>query len=310
VNEGGVIQNGIPGKYVARIPFDEEYEYFIDGNIYQQNIGGMFDSDGNFLGSLYNYQFNPFNKRLAPIGTKWLYVTCPNPWYRIPRREKYTKIHNYIKKPFDFNGKSAVFFGDSITAGYISRPDGPQYHDPSKSWAKLLCDKLGMTCTNKAIGGSSLHYAGTNDSGVIIIAGEQGVRYDVSEDFIFIAHGSNDWTSNTPIGNVDDMPQSATDATTFYGALNFVANYIKTNYPNKEVFFVLPIWRVRYDDFSNKLGQYRQAICDVALRNNFSVINGEEFGFDCAQYELINDLTHPTILGYQVYAQQVYDLIR
>lgn len=298
------------GYYVAKIPYDANYDYFSE---VLTVAGGIYDINDNYLGRVSDYvqpwQHGSPGKNQFPISASYMLVTCPRKYWRVPKKNFYSRIHTYVQKPFEFNGKSAVFFGDSITAGFVSVPGSSQYQDFNKSWAKLLSNKVGMSATNQAIGGSALTYRAneTYSSGVKLIAGPSGTRYDITEDFIFIAHGSNDWTGDIPIGKVTDVPETYEDATTFYGALNLVASTIKSLYPTKTVIFVTPIWRAEYGDFKYSLDDYRKAICDVAYRNNFNVVNGKDFGFECGSDLMIADKTHPTEMGYKMYAAQMYD---
>lgn len=127
-------------------------------------------------------------------------------------------------------GKTLIFNGDSIPAGYF---------DPSYvvSYVQLAANALGMNLKNYSEGGSTIGQGtgGLTDKKPIVD------RYTLMEDgdIIGIAGGSNDWyyNYNTP------GTMASRDKTTIYGSLHLLCLGLLEKYPGKKVFFATPIKR-------------------------------------------------------------------
>lgn len=211
----------------------------------------------------------------------------------------YQKNKNYmtnVNKPYSFSGKTASFFGDSITAGTYSWFDtGTHTGYTVNNWVSLFSTKVGLTPTNYGIGGNA--FARNAGTGSIL---DKILATTVTSDYIFICGGTNDCGNGVTIGSL-----ISSNANELYGALNELATHLKTNYPTKEIIFILPINRV--DTYSTTLDDYRQAIYNVCILNGFSVVDGSKFGFpsedDDLRVSLIADSLHPTELGHKLYAR-------
>lgn len=124
-------------------------------------------------------------------------------------------------------GRSAVFVGDSITAG----------SGTTKKYFEYLTQMLELgSVTGMGIGGSCI----SNGSDY----GNQNTplinRYkDIpSADLIQIFMGTNDYGHTTPIGAPED-----TQAETFYGALNTIVPYLLETHKGSKIVFVTPLHR-------------------------------------------------------------------
>lgn len=235
----------------------------------------------------------------------------------IPPKDWYN-YKTVLPVPFELKGKKIVFFGDSITYGVASCEPSDQYPygliNPCENpYAKLLCEKLGLDYTrannNKAISGS--RFAG-EVNGIQSIT-DTILAFSESADIIYIAGGTNDYATKAAIGGVADTTQA-----TLYGALNSICAYLKSNYPNAIVIFALPINWSKQLNYGVSVDAYREAIYEVAISNNYYVIDSSEIGFPKAmtdagiptfKADTIYDGIHPTELGHVVMANSLARII-
>lgn len=193
--------------------------------------------------------------------------------------------HDVLNKPYDFNNKSAYFFGDSIVVGYTQSGN-----ITSNNWAKLLCDDLNMTMVNKAVGGASFYpVSGYSD----VLTQLQNTNLS-GADFVFIGAGINDWQLKVNPENTRD-------------AVEDVCEYLTASF-NGEVIFVLPINEGgKAVDAIATLDEYRTAIGEVVTRFEYGLINGKYFNFPTRNdapsliAAMYGDKLHPSELGYRHY---------
>lgn len=164
--------------------------------------------------------------------------------------------------------KSAVFVGDSITAG-SGTTAGNRY------W-ELLEDYLQLgNVTDMGIGGSCISV--TSDYGTQY--NPLSTRYNSipEADLIQIFMGTNDYGHDTPLGTIAD-----TTDISFYGALNVIIPALQTKYPESRIVFVTPLHRygangLTYDYTENGAGNtlkdYVDAIKEVCERYSVPVID-------------------------------------
>lgn len=223
------------------------------------------------------------------------------------------KYTNCLAKPFDFNGKKALFFGDSITYGVESFEPNNDYlyglkNAGDKKYSSLLCARLGMTEVNKAISGSS--FCKLNNSAVNSITETiQGTTS--AADYIFVAGGVNDFQTGEPVGALGDTTNA-----TFYGCLDLSCKHLKNTYPNAVVIFITPInWCQSTDkDAIAPLNTYRNAIFEVATKYGFNVLDGSLVGFPTDSKSpfrpiMMYDGCHPTELGHSLYAKTLAGIL-
>lgn len=240
------------------------------------------------------------------------YATVPNPYYdritlyysnpvdyakpeviKIARDTAVMLPHHSVFKPFDFNGKTAAFFGDSITVGVING-DGTQV--TTNNYPNVFSAKVGLTPTNKAVSGSRI-YVPDGVQAAKILSQLQSVTLS-DYDFIFIAGGINDFVSYT----VDQMLIGLTE----------LISYVKSNFTG-DVIWITPINTARNvtDNYNNKkdLNDYISAMTKLIKESDsnyqFSVVQGWEFGFPTLDSDsafknaMFGDgELHPSELGY------------
>lgn len=240
------------------------------------------------------------------------YATVPNPYYStvnlyfsnavdyakpqvvdIAKDSSIELPRHSVFKPFDFSGKTAVFFGDSITVGVING-DGTQV--TTHNYPNGFSAKVGLTPTNKAVSGSRI-YVPSGVSAAKILSQLQSVTLS-DYDFIFIAGGINDFVAYT----VDQMLIGLTE----------LISYVKANFTG-DVIWITPINTAKNvaDVYNNKkdLNDYISAMTKLIKESDsnyqFSVVQGWEFGFptldsDSAYKNAMfgDGELHPSELGY------------
>lgn len=202
--------------------------------------------------------------------------------------------HHCVNKPYAFSGKTALFFGDSITYGWTGS-ERAGYGYPG-----IFSEKVGLRFANYGKNGSLL--GGASGSLGQIPAAIKSKQ--LTSDFIFIAGGVNDW-------------QMGIDVTIFRNGVANLCDYLEANYSG-EVIFITPIdhagWKPKTTPVA-ELQVYRDIITEIALNHGYSVVQGNLFGFpteDSSAEEIaamFGDKLHPTELGYQRYADYLVKVL-
>ena len=196
---------------------------------------------------------------------------------------------NIVSKPYLFNGKNALFFGDSITKGYINVNEITE-----NSYPKLFSDSVGMSFINYGVGGSTL----SRVDGYSCIYDKIVNATFSNVDFVFVAGGVNDWQLGV---SLSDFRTSVTN----------ICNYLKSNF-NGEVIFITPIENAGWNPLTTPIAdidEYRNVISEVVLTNGYSLINGKTLNFPNKDSNtllistLFGDKLHPTEKGYIQYSK-------
>jgi lysophospholipase L1-like esterase len=244
----------------------------------------------------------------AKFNIGWLEITeknLPNNFYEKVAEEVVNTIpteeggnsrlitHNPYGR-IDFNNKTIVSYGDSITYGaYATTP-----------YIKALATRFSATLTNRAVSSTTVSGTATNSTNVLIANND-----DSGKDFIVIAGGTNDWTLGNALGSYGDATNE-----TFYGALDVICNHLKTNAPNAKVIFITPINRFLHGVRPvATLNAYRQAITETALKYGFAVVDGRQLGMpntsDTWAKEMLPDGLHPSDLGHSVMCNSLIGIL-
>ena len=276
-------------------------------------FGVLKDANGNKLQTFpINNTTDPQEYEIEPVDGNVLYIswltcsTVPNPYYSSFDAKSYEtideaygkgnniKYHHCVKKPFDFSGKTAYFFGDSITYGYIAQSGSTPAHQATNNYPVVFSTSVGATGTNYGESGTTLS----------VVTGHSSIYTKIQNtsltgaDYVFVSGGINDW-------------QSGVDETTLEGAVKDICDYLTANFTG-EVIFVTPIneaGRVPNVTPQQTLQNVRNVITRIALKYGYSVVQGWEFPFPLAQDDsdyislMFQDKLHPTELGYAMYAQ-------
>lgn len=193
-------------------------------------------------------------------------------------------------------GRIAIY-GDSLSTG--SHGEG--------GYVQRLKEGLRLEgIQNFSIGSSGLA-AGTPDS-MVELLGKPG-RLPENPDLILIWHGSNDWYHGTPVGTIGSC-----DPSTFFGAIGFVMDVLRSHAPDAMVIWVTPLYRRERPDqgevegdaygLDNRRGHtlldYHEALERASARHGFPLvdmrrqcgIHGQNAG------TFLEDGVHPNRAGY------------
>lgn len=193
-----------------------------------------------------------------------------------------------VRKPFNFNGKKAIFCGDSITQGFTTGTTMTK-----DNYVKLFSEQVGLKYTNKALAGSTIYYH--ENYGYIY---DQLTGIGEKPDYIFIAGGVNDWALGSTIAQVEE-------------AIKTYCDYIHSNLANVPVIWITPIneggWKTNVTPVAT-LQEYRNAITRAVIENDsqhcFSILQGNEFNFPTSESDskyisyAFGDKLHPSVNGY------------
>lgn len=213
------------------------------------------------------------------------------------------KYGDSLNKPFNFNGKHIVAFGDSITSGVTS----PNLQSGTP-YIKHFADHVGATLKNYAVSGTCI-----SDTVNTYSIYNKILSCSDAADFIFISGGTNDFNTNKELGTYSD-----TDTTTFYGCLKAICEHISENFADSEVIFITPIPYTsasRYHNATNDSGytlnDYRNAIYEIATLYDFNVVDGSNLGMPDEKGNWSNDMCddsdgcHPSAKGHKLYARNL-----
>ena len=172
-----------------------------------------------------------------------------------------------------WSGKSAVFVGDSITAGSGTSRIYYQYLRESLEFGSVTPMGVAGSCISAAS-----DYGHSNQP---LIDRYQNIP---SGDLIVIFMGTNDYGHETPLGSVTDTQDG-----TFYGALNTIVPDLVASHADSKIVFVTPLRRYGFgtskilgtaltdDSIPNGVGStladYVQAIKTVCANYDVPVID-------------------------------------
>ena len=205
------------------------------------------------------------------------------------------KYNDCVSRPFDFQNKKALFFGDSITRGFTSGTTTTE-----NGYPKLFSEKVGMTYTNYGVGGSCLAREYNQVPSIISKIKSIDINELTSADYIFISGGINDWQTGTTKEQLDS-------------ALSELHDYILANNLSNKIIMITPINEGGWPNATPVLTiqEIRNIITRFCMANNYSVVQGWKFPFpsrgdDISYINLMyGDKLHPTETGYKVYAKSL-----
>lgn len=211
-----------------------------------------------------------------------------------------------LYKPFDFEGKSIAWFGDSIAYGICSPNIGT-----TDGFIRRFANSFNMTNqVNSAVSGTCIADPDSSTSILNKVLNNIAVR-----NYYFVEGGVNDFVTNKELGTF-----ASTSTSTFYGALKAICEKFATDFSSGTVIFItpLPLTKAYYDahpEFKrgNTLGytldDYRKAMYEVATYYGYNVVDGASLGFPIGKGGWANamcddtDGCHPTIDGHKMLAR-------
>ena len=153
----------------------------------------------------------------------------------------------------EMEGKSVVFYGDSITAGLGLKVTDDDYMEQ-------LADAFGFYYYNAGSSGASWTRTNSTDtSGNTVYRQLKNTKYLYRDaDYICFFLGTNDWGYGRPLqGDVTTQKggmNSPADGTTIYGAMKQVLNTVITANPDVKIMLLTPL--LREDVWSTTFVEY------------------------------------------------------
>ena len=287
----------LSGARVAKVPIDHNYDYYIRNNAYQA-LGNKYASNDQIISAI---TISSDGKIALDKNVSYIHANIsPSAYMCFKIKETNSgvsnKYPNSVNKPIDFENKSMVAFGDSITTGVCSPNLG---NAGENSYINLFVSKFGINLSNLAVSGSTITHVSSSS------ICDKVASYSTEKDIVLISGGVNDYNQGQPLGQYGDTTND-----TFYGALNVICNALKTNLPNATVIFISPLPETKVVDTATySLNAYRNAIYEVATTFGFNVVNGGLLGFteDEADWGSAwnlftqQDGLHPTVDGHKLY---------
>lgn len=131
--------------------------------------------------------------------------------YEYQMNDKYVELLSGKLQSDNFKGRNCYVIADSLT----------DYTD----WHRKMCTEMGMTLVDHAIAGKKMVDSGLSDT--------QSIPTSDKDAVIIYWLGVND---DLPGEGIDN---TSTDTSNLYGAYNAVCDYLKTNFPDATVLFIL-----------------------------------------------------------------------
>ena len=167
-------------------------------------------------------------------------------------------------RSFQWDSKTGDFLGESITS--------------QGKYTTVLTSLYGMTVNNYGISGTTISTIKDTENFPCFYHRIESMTTDC--DFVFMLGGTNDWGLGCPLGIVSDRTP-----TTFYGALYYTLNLLRTKFPSKPI-FVGTILQRNYtaspssqpagmdsNQNGNSVDEFNQAIIYMARRFGCIVID-------------------------------------
>ena len=153
----------------------------------------------------------------------------------------------------EMNGKSVVFYGDSITARYI---DEYNYEDDFRPhYTQLLAEEFGFYFANYAVSGAT--FAETDKNALVEIENSSAIL--ASADYVSIMLGTNDYGFDRNLGT----PSSASSESTVYGSIKLTLNTVFKANPGVKVMLITPVDRFDYGKGLGKANSKGYTLADV-----------------------------------------------
>jgi lysophospholipase L1-like esterase len=218
----------------------------------------------------------------------------------------YKKYDNIIRKPFDFNGKHAVWFGDSITYGYLA---GAENNRTTVPFPKAFSEAVGLSSQfdygNRGSNGATIvPTTSTQTNNLTNSVTNYPLDYYGTPDVVFIAGGTNDLALGTDWDDFESGMEDFLDAVNtkfaasipvvFITPINARAAILGTSHPLSELVKIRNIMTT--------------AILKKDVYDRFSIIQGDKLPFplmteDTAMSDILfSDGVHLSEYGYKVYS--------
>lgn len=206
---------------------------------------------------------------------------------------------------------NAIFFGDSITAGYLTK---------GYAWPNYIADNYEIGhCTNAGISDYRLStYDDPNKWLVTQVENHYNDEYNY--DFVIMQGGINDLIYDTPIGTMtDNFDVSTFDANTFIGGLELYLHKVTDKWPNARIGYIITYYTPKYTERGlnwtiENFDKYYDATKKVLDKWHIKYLDlsSEEFtaALDVYNATYLPDYLHPNSAGYKLISPYIYDFMR
>ena len=217
----------------------------VNGNVHAK-LKDRIDSEVNDLNDKIDSEVNGLNDKID-IEVNEIKTSLDKIMITIEKNTNdIKKLMENNSEPIGWTGKTASFYGDSLTEVNYHYTKG--YHQ----WIKEILElnsynnygKSGYTLSNIY---SKINEV-TDDSDLIIVMG-----------------GVNDQTYSIPLGTIDDNT-----TTTIYGSINLICSILKEKYPSKTILFITPHIQTKYPH-NNGITSKEVADAILEVCNKYSI---------------------------------------
>lgn len=205
--------------------------------------------------------------------------------------------------------KTAIFFGDSITYGFLGTPKG-------YSWANYIGDNYDLKSVTNA--GKSGWYISNviNEKWIITILKSYG---RTNYDYVILHGGTNDIDVGAELGEFDIKDFSGKyDTTTFLGGLEYYIYTAKKQWPNAKIGYIInyetPLQSERrrelsplyYENMKKVLKKWNIKYLDLFFGSTPSGVKYSDL-LKVNTTTYISDKLHLNAAGYKLISPYIYD---
>ena len=238
------------------------------------------------------------------------------PWFSVTNSDSYDLssyfVNTCVQKPFTIDStKRIILFGDSIT----TRTGSDDLSDPHY-WLKDIATMTGCSWNTYGVGSSAFTDTGDPDQrGGQIISQIESDSVNWDADIVIVAAGTNDAGFGYKLDESTVLAALETDVQACIDAIQ--AKLTEAGRDDAKIVFITPIRRggstAKKVAIRALLPKVCSKICNIALRNKISVINGFDFpiAVETTDYHtaMSADGLHPNNAGKWVYAMSVLNAL-
>lgn len=214
------------------------------------------------------------------------------------------------------DGKTIVFVGDSITAGFVQEQGLPNYGQRN-GYVEMLQKKYPKAVfKNLAVGGATVgHYEG-EPTPCVAEQINNAIRQYPNADYIIVQGGVNDtWlSSKVPLGEISSGYAASLNEGTFCGALESIFKKAQTQWIGKKIGFLTTHKIPSAPSLGNYMDKARE-ICKKWSVPYLDLYNLSTLNYTLAEvksnlsYKTADhpngDGTHPNVKGYEVLTPKI-----
>lgn len=211
--------------------------------------------------------------------------------------------------------KSVIYFGDSITAGYLGKPKG-------NSWVNYIQNNYDLF--NSVNAGISDYRVSTYDNKNKWLVTQVRNHYNDSTnyDFVIMQGGINDILYDTPLGNMSSSFNAKDfDQNTFIGGLELYIYSVVNKWPEARIGYIITYFTPNYLERGIKWSyeeykQYYDAIIKVLNKWNIQYLDLFEGSYNNIKYidilkvysrDYLPDYLHLNNAGYELLSPCIYE---